>query len=186
MGATLVDKDKSLTRLMHDGRTVLGSCPLIALTCWPVTSAHHAQFSSTVVSGTITIRTCNKASPVASMCRGIPGIGRGTTDPVCLHLSAEFPHRLSYHRVIDLIPRLMVPMETYLRQRMGRCTGVSFVDSTPLAVCKNPRIAHPSGLCGSGSAEPNLGRQVLWPQIAGHHQRPGGGPCGPTHGRQCR
>jgi len=28
----------------------------------------------------------------------------------------------------------------YLNSRKGRCTGISFVDSTGLAVCKNKRI----------------------------------------------
>jgi len=63
------------------------------------------------------------------------------TEHVSVHLGAEFPHLVGYRRFVDLMPSLMVPLEAYLRSRMGRCTGVSFVDSTPLAVCKNPRIA---------------------------------------------
>jgi Transposase DDE domain len=33
-----------------------------------------------------------------------------------------------------------VPLTCYLRLRKGRCTGIAFVDSTPLAVCHNRRI----------------------------------------------
>jgi hypothetical protein len=60
---------------------------------------------------------------------------------VSVRLTKEFPHLVGYRRFVDLMPSLIVPLEAYLRHRMGRCTGVSFVDSTPLAVCKNPRIA---------------------------------------------
>lgn len=63
------------------------------------------------------------------------------TEHVRVHLASEFPQQVSYRRFVDLMPRLLIPLEAYLRRRMGRCTGVSFVDSTPLAVCKNPRIA---------------------------------------------
>ena len=64
------------------------------------------------------------------------------TEHVSVYLGAEFPHLVGYRRFVDLMPSLIAPLEASLRRRMGRCTGVSFVDSTPLAVCKNPRIAH--------------------------------------------
>ncbi len=38
------------------------------------------------------------------------------------------------------MPRVLVPLSVYLHTQMGRCTGISFVDSTSLGVCKNPRI----------------------------------------------
>jgi hypothetical protein len=34
-----------------------------------------------------------------------------------------------------------VPLCNYLHTRKGRCTGITFADSTPLAVCHNKRIA---------------------------------------------
>ena len=39
------------------------------------------------------------------------------------------------------MPSVLVPLCAYLVNRYGRCTGVSFVDSTPIAVCHNRRIA---------------------------------------------
>ena len=56
------------------------------------------------------------------------------------HLRAEFPRLVSYARFITLLPRVLVLLWTYALTRCGRCTGISFVDSTPLRVCHNRRI----------------------------------------------
>lgn len=62
------------------------------------------------------------------------------TQHVCHHLRAEFPHLVSYQRFVELQPTILHALSRYLGNHMGRCTGISFVDSTPLAVCKNSRI----------------------------------------------
>src|SRR5690349_7376746 len=62
------------------------------------------------------------------------------TQEVQGHLRAEFPQLVSYHRFIELLPRVLVPLTVYLHTQLGDCTGISFVDSTALAVCRNPRI----------------------------------------------
>jgi len=42
---------------------------------------------------------------------------------------------------VELIPSVIVPLTHYLRHAcLGTCTGITFIDSTTLAVCKNPRI----------------------------------------------
>ena len=51
-----------------------------------------------------------------------------------------FPGLVSYKRFNRLMSRLVVPLAGYLKSRFGTCSGVSFVDSTPLAVCGNKRI----------------------------------------------
>lgn len=56
------------------------------------------------------------------------------------HLSDAFPTLVSYGRFVNLMPRVGLPLYVYLRLLMGRCTGISFVDSTPLKVCHNKRI----------------------------------------------
>ena len=56
------------------------------------------------------------------------------------HLSREFPGLVSYQRFVELMPRALVALAVYLRRSFGSCTGISFVDSTPLAVCRNQRI----------------------------------------------
>ena len=63
------------------------------------------------------------------------------TDYVLERLRREFPGLVSYTRFIEFIPSVVVPLCVYLRtQCLGSCTGISFIDSTSLAVCKNPRI----------------------------------------------
>lgn len=51
-----------------------------------------------------------------------------------------FPTMMSYRRFNGLMSRLIVPLTSYLQTRFGSCSGISFVDSTPLAVCGNKRI----------------------------------------------
>jgi Transposase DDE domain len=63
------------------------------------------------------------------------------TEYVAVHLRPYFPHLVSYQRFIELMPRTLVPLCGYLTTRKGRCTGIAFIDSTPLAVCDNHRIA---------------------------------------------
>ncbi len=62
------------------------------------------------------------------------------TEHVQRHLRSEFPHLVSYSRFVELLPRVLVPLIVYLHTQLGACTGLSFIDSTALAVCKNPRI----------------------------------------------
>lgn len=56
------------------------------------------------------------------------------------HLRREFPKLVSYNRFVELMSRLIIPLMTYLHCHRGKCTGISFVDSTPLRVCDNHRI----------------------------------------------
>lgn len=56
------------------------------------------------------------------------------------HLSEEFPELVSYPRFVTLMYRAFVPLTFYLLSKRGVCTGISFVDSTPLKVCHNKRI----------------------------------------------
>ena len=61
------------------------------------------------------------------------------TQYVAVHLRPYFPALVSYQRFVELMPRALVPLCGYLHTRRGRCTGITFVDSTPLAVCHNKR-----------------------------------------------
>lgn len=47
---------------------------------------------------------------------------------------------MSYTRFVELLPSARLSLCAYLETCQGRCTGISFVDSTPLAVCHNRRI----------------------------------------------
>ena len=55
-------------------------------------------------------------------------------------LAAEFPELVSYNRFVELMHTVLLPLCAYLQLRFGNCTGIAFVDSTPLAVCHNRRI----------------------------------------------
>lgn len=59
---------------------------------------------------------------------------------VSLHWRSAFPKLVSYNRFIEYIPSVLVPLFAYLRSLFGQCSGLSFLDSTPLAVCDNHRI----------------------------------------------
>ena len=59
---------------------------------------------------------------------------------VCQHLRWAFPRLVSYNRFVELMAEAVVPLCAYLNTRFGQCSGISFIDSLPLAVCHNRRI----------------------------------------------
>ena len=62
------------------------------------------------------------------------------TTYVCVHMKKEFPGLLSYNRFVQLIPRVVFVMLSFLYTLGGKVTGISFVDSTPISVCHMKRI----------------------------------------------
>jgi hypothetical protein len=60
--------------------------------------------------------------------------------PGMVHLRSEFPSQVSYARFVTLMKETVLPLCGYLYSLFGTCSYVSFVDSTPLAVCHNRRI----------------------------------------------
>jgi hypothetical protein len=57
---------------------------------------------------------------------------------VCRHWRAEFPHLVSYQRLIEYLPGVLVPLAAYLETRLGRTTG------SPLSIaclCRSVIIA---------------------------------------------
>lgn len=61
---------------------------------------------------------------------------------VCTQLRQAFPQLVSYARFVELMPQTLLPLMVYLHHCFGSCTGISFVDATSLAVCRNQRIHH--------------------------------------------
>lgn len=56
------------------------------------------------------------------------------------HLSGYFPNAVSYNRFVELMPRAFLPLMLFLKLRaFGKCSGISFVDSTMIPVCHNLR-----------------------------------------------
>ena len=57
------------------------------------------------------------------------------------HYSHLFPKLVSYNRFIELQAKVAVPFMLFLKEcRLGKCTSVSFIDSTTIKVCRNQRI----------------------------------------------
>ena len=60
---------------------------------------------------------------------------------VCRRLRHLFPEVVSYNRFVELEKDVAVPLALFIKKvLLGKCTGISFVDSTPLRVYKNQRI----------------------------------------------
>jgi hypothetical protein len=57
------------------------------------------------------------------------------------HMQREFPNTVSYNRFVELSQSVLMPMSIFLKTCcLGLCTGISFVDSTPIRVCHTKRI----------------------------------------------
>lgn len=60
---------------------------------------------------------------------------------VKVHQTHLFPQTVSYNRFVELMQSASVPMAIFLKTCcLGEGTGITFIDSTPLRVCKNKRI----------------------------------------------
>lgn len=59
---------------------------------------------------------------------------------VSKHMTSEFPKLVSYNRFVELQQGVLLPLVLFLKScRLGKCTGISFVDSTTLDVCNIKR-----------------------------------------------
>jgi hypothetical protein len=57
------------------------------------------------------------------------------------HLTHLFPNTVSYNRFVELSQQVILPMTMFLKmQCLGECTGITYVDSTPIRVCNKKRI----------------------------------------------
>lgn len=58
------------------------------------------------------------------------------------HMTNEFPNTVSYNRFTELMQQNLMPLTLFLKTCcLGECSGISFIDSTPIRVCKNKRIS---------------------------------------------
>ncbi len=55
------------------------------------------------------------------------------------HLKDYFPNLVSYNRFVELKKIVLIPLISYLNSRKGKCSGISFIDGTALAICHNKR-----------------------------------------------
>ena len=60
---------------------------------------------------------------------------------VCKHLKHLFPRQVSYNRFVELEKEVLLPMTIFIKKSpAGNLYGISFVDSTPLRICRNQKI----------------------------------------------
>jgi len=62
------------------------------------------------------------------------------SEHVCVYWQSAFPGLVSYGRFVAWMPSVLLPLCAYLNFCFGRCTGISYLDSTSLKVCHNRRI----------------------------------------------
>jgi hypothetical protein len=68
---------------------------------------------------------------------------------VSQHLNKEFPELVSYNHFVELQQQVAFPLVLFLKLcRMGQCTGISFVDSTPNTMKQNLKFLTLSLLLG--------------------------------------
>ncbi|MCG8698499.1 MAG: IS982 family transposase [Bacteroidales bacterium] len=52
------------------------------------------------------------------------------------HMKSDFPQTVSYNRFVELQQKALLPMAVFLQTCcLGSCTGVSYIDSTPIRAC---------------------------------------------------
>ena len=59
---------------------------------------------------------------------------------VRVHLKNAFPDLVSYKRFVALQARVLLPLAVFMKNKRAKCSGISFIDSTPISVCHNRRI----------------------------------------------
>lgn len=63
------------------------------------------------------------------------------TKHVMVHQRKDYPDIVNCNRFVEIMKFALVPLILYtIKARFGKCSGISFVDSTPLKVCDNHRI----------------------------------------------
>lgn len=52
------------------------------------------------------------------------------------HMQKDFPQTISYNRFVELQPTVGIPLAIFVKMMcLGKCTGISFIDSTPIRSC---------------------------------------------------
>lgn len=71
---------------------------------------------------------------------GFRDLKRFYTKLVWQYWREDFPNLLSYNRFVELQRECLILLGAFMQQRLGSCSGVSFIDSSKIAVCDNLRI----------------------------------------------
>ena len=83
-------------------------------------------------------------------------------------LKSYFPNAVSYNRFVELESRVFFPLMFFLNLRaFGRCTGITFVDSTMIPICHNLRryankVFKGIATNGKGQWDGVMGSSYIW------------------------
>jgi len=87
-----------------------------------------------------------------------------------------FPDTVSYNRFVELQQKAVLPMAVFLKMCcLGKCTGISFIDSTSIQVCHTCTAYKVRGIKREHSHKTfkGLAAKGAWLQTAYRHQRQG-------------
>ena len=74
------------------------------------------------------------------------------TGYVCQHLRQEFPNKLSYNRFVERQRKVALHLLMFLNIcALGKCTGISIIDSTPIVSCHIKRMHMHKTMRGLGA-----------------------------------
>lgn len=71
---------------------------------------------------------------------GFRDLKRFYTQVVCQYWGKDFRRLVSYNRFVELQRDSLILLGALMQTRLGKCSGISFVDSSKIAVCNNLRI----------------------------------------------
>ena len=88
-------------------------------------------------------------------------------EKVCKQLRHLFPKVVSYNRIVELERDVAVPLTLFIKKvLLGKCTGISFVDSTHTTCLQKPKNTYSQGFQRHSSKREMLYGLVLWLQVA--------------------
>jgi hypothetical protein len=71
---------------------------------------------------------------------GFRDLKRFYTKMVCKYWRTDFRNLLSYNRFVELQRDSLILLGAFMQTRLGKCSGMSFVDSSKIPICNNLRI----------------------------------------------
>lgn len=82
-------------------------------------------------------------------------------EKVCRHMRHLFPKVVSYNRFVELEKEVAIPLALFIKKvLLGKCTGISFVDSTPLNI--NVTYNRGEDLSQASYLPDEIKRRIFW------------------------
>ena len=97
---------------------------------------------------------------------GFRNLKKFYTELVSKYWRKDFPDLLSYNRFVELQRDCLILLGAFMQTRLGKCSGVSFIDSSKIAVCNNLRIKQNKVFEGRSKKRKNVNGLVLRVQSA--------------------